>query len=103
MTLWKNNKITPMLLKEIDKPFSNSDYIYEIKFDGVRALIFVSPSYIKIQSRNKEDLTYLFPELQSLKKLVTTNVILLFFFNLPFILIFMSFEIFLLLTFSNNV
>lgn len=64
-----------MLLKEIDKPFNSKDYIFEIKFDGIRSLIFVNNKEIKIQSRNKKDLTYLFPELESIRNIVNKNVI----------------------------
>lgn len=73
--LWKNRDFGPMLLEEIDKPFDSDDYIFEIKFDGFRAIIFASPREVKIQSRNKHDITYLYPELQSIKKFVKKNVI----------------------------
>ena len=47
----KFNHIKPMLLSEEKKPFNNKDYIYEIKFDGIRALIYIDKE-IKIISRN---------------------------------------------------
>jgi len=75
MSIWTNRDFKPMLLKEIDKPFNSKDYIFEIKFDGIRSLIFVNNKEIKIQSRNNKDLTYLFPELESIKKIVNKNVI----------------------------
>lgn len=75
MSLWINRNFKPMLLKEIDKPFNSKDYIFEIKFDGIRSLIFVNNKEIKIQSRNKKDLTYLFPELESIRNIVNKNVI----------------------------
>jgi len=64
-----------MLLKEIDEPFDSDDYIYEIKFDGIRAICYVSPKEITLISRNGKDMTNLFPELQSIKELVHENVI----------------------------
>lgn len=73
--LWKNRDWSVMLLKEIDKPFNSKDYIFELKFDGIRAIIFANKKEVKIQSRNKQDLTPLFPELQEIKKLVTKNTI----------------------------
>lgn len=75
MNLWKNKNFTPMLLEEIKKPFNSVDHIFEIKFDGIRALIFVSPKEIYIQSRNKKDLTPIFPELENIKKLVKNPTI----------------------------
>lgn len=64
-----------MLLKEIKQPFNSDDYVFELKFDGIRGIIFASPKEIKIQSRNGSDLTQLFPELQKIKSLVHTNTI----------------------------
>lgn len=73
--LWKNRDFMPMLLEEVDKPFNSKNYIYEVKFDGARALVFANSKEVKIMSRNKNDVTYLYPELQSIKKLVKGNVI----------------------------
>lgn len=75
MNIWTNRKWKPMLLKEIEKPFDNKEYIYEIKFDGIRAILFVTKNKIKIMSRNNVDLTYLFPELESITKIVKKNTI----------------------------
>lgn len=73
--LWKNRDFSPMLLGEVFEPFNSEDYIFEIKFDGLRAIIFASPKSIKIISRNRVDITHLYPELQSIKKLVKRNTI----------------------------
>lgn len=67
--------IKPMLLKELDKPFNSSDFIFEIKYDGIRSLIYVNNKSIHIMSRNGVDLTYLYPELVSIKEQVKKNVI----------------------------
>lgn len=75
MSIWKNRNFKPMLLKEFNKPFNSEDYIFEVKFDGIRSLIFVNKKEIKIQSRNQKNLTHLFPELKNLKKQVNENVI----------------------------
>lgn len=75
MDIFKDKNFKPMLLKEIDKPFDSSDYLYELKFDGIRALVFVSNKEIRIQSRNKKDITLFFPELLNLKNNLTKNVI----------------------------
>lgn len=75
MNIWENRLWSPMLLKEIKKPFDSNDYLFEVKFDGIRALIFVSPTELTIQSRNKKDITYLFPELKSISSIVDKKVI----------------------------
>ena len=60
-----------MLLKEIEKPFNSDNYIYELKYDGYRAIVYVSNKEVTVRSRNNKDITKLYPELQSLKKLVS--------------------------------
>lgn len=74
-SLWQNRNWGPMLLKEIAKPFDSKDYIYELKFDGIRAICFASPTKVTIISRNQKDITHLFPELQEIKQIVKHNVI----------------------------
>jgi len=69
MNLFKKS-FKPMLLKEIEKPFNNKNYIYEIKFDGIRSLIYVSKTSFKIKSRNELDITHLFPELNKIQEFV---------------------------------
>lgn len=64
-----------MLLNEISEPFDSDDYVFELKFDGVRAIIFASPKGIKVMSRNKKDMTNLFPELSSIKDIVKGCVV----------------------------
>lgn len=73
--IWRNRDFKVMLLKEIDEPFDSDLFIYEIKYDGVRAVMFVSPSEFVIKSRNGKDITNVFPELKSIQKLVKEKVI----------------------------
>ena len=44
-------KLTPMLLHEEFKPFNSRDYLYEIKYDGIRSLIYINKGKIIIKSR----------------------------------------------------
>lgn len=73
--IYTNRNFKPMLLKEIAKPFNSKDYIFEMKFDGIRALIFTDGDEFYIQSRNIKDITYMFPELETIKNLVKSKVI----------------------------
>lgn len=73
--IWKNHAWTPMLLKQIPRPFNSEEFLFELKFDGIRAIIFASSKSLYIQSRNQKDITFLFPELQEIKKLVHKNII----------------------------
>jgi bifunctional non-homologous end joining protein LigD len=64
----------PMLAKPISKPFSGKDWIFEIKWDGFRAIAYVKDDFFSLQSRNGKELKHNFPELQELTKL-SKNVV----------------------------
>lgn len=71
-----NKIVKPMLLSESDTVLENDNYIYEIKFDGIRALIYVMDNNIKIFTRNGKNITNLFPELKVITSSVKKNSIL---------------------------
>lgn len=64
----------PMLAKEVARAFSDKDWIFEIKWDGFRALAYVNET-VSLRSRNNKELIDNFPELTELKQL-TRNVVL---------------------------
>jgi bifunctional non-homologous end joining protein LigD len=64
--------IKPMLATAVDKPFSNNDWVFEVKWDGVRAIAFVRNGIARLQSRNGNDITVTYPEVEdSLQKSLT--------------------------------
>ncbi len=59
----------PMLATLVDKPFDDAEWIFEIKWDGVRALSIIQPGkQVRVRSRNGKDLLPQFPELLDLRK-----------------------------------
>ena len=69
-------ELRPMLLEEIKKPFDSAEYLYEIKFDGFRALIFIDTTNLIILSRNGLILNSIFPELEKIKEIIKGPCIL---------------------------
>jgi bifunctional non-homologous end joining protein LigD len=55
--------IEPMKARLIDSPPRGDDWIYEIKFDGFRALAFKNGESVRLLSRNEKDLGEKFPEI----------------------------------------
>ena len=45
-------KIRPMLATLVDKPFNDADWIFEVKWDGYRAIALMNHDKISLQSRN---------------------------------------------------
>ncbi len=62
--------ITPMLASVSKTPFDDKDWIFEIKWDGYRAIAAVGGKEIKFYSRNGIDFSERFPAIyQALKKI----------------------------------
>jgi bifunctional non-homologous end joining protein LigD len=62
--------IHPMLATAIEKPFDNPDWLFEIKWDGYRAVAFIVDGRVRFVSRNQNDLTGQYPELDTLSKFI---------------------------------
>ncbi|SDE99483.1 non-homologous end-joining DNA ligase [Sporomusa acidovorans] len=60
------SNIKPMLAKTGQLPASQSEYSFEIKWDGIRALFYLQKDGYKVMSRNLKDITFQYPELASL-------------------------------------
>jgi bifunctional non-homologous end joining protein LigD len=54
-------KIKPMLATLADKPFDHDDFIYEIKWDGYRAISYLHKGKVDIRSRNELSFNKKFP------------------------------------------
>lgn len=68
-----NDIIEPMLSDIIDKVPKGDEYLYEVKWDGIRAIISLEDGQIRIRSRNHNDITKQFPELQVADKAFRAN------------------------------
>ncbi|MGA2426135.1 MAG: non-homologous end-joining DNA ligase [Terriglobales bacterium] len=62
--------IHPMLATPIAKAFDNPDWLFELKWDGYRAVAFIDDGRLRLVSRSQNDLTAQFPELGSLPEFV---------------------------------
>src|SRR5205823_5867411 len=62
--------IEPMKAKLVEKPPTAGDWIYELKFDGFRAIALKSDKNVSLFSRNEKKLDARFPEIvDAIKKL----------------------------------
>lgn len=58
--------IKPMLGRLARNAFDSSDHLFELKWDGMRALAFIEGGTLKILSRNGRNITSNFPELSEM-------------------------------------
>lgn len=68
-----NDAIEPMLSDTAERPPVGDNYLYEVKWDGIRALVSLQDGVIKIRSRNQNDITQQFPELLMPEKAFRAN------------------------------
>ncbi len=68
---WKSHTVEPMLAKLVDEPFDDDHFIFEVKWDGYRA-ISETGKKTKLYSRNNQDFSkdyeLIFNELKKIKK-----------------------------------
>jgi bifunctional non-homologous end joining protein LigD len=62
------NQVPVALATLADKPFSNPEWLFEIKWDGERALSFVRDGEVELRSRSGREITQEYPELKELPK-----------------------------------
>jgi len=49
----KEHFIKPMLAREVDTPFDSNEWLFEIKWDGYRAITFIANGDARLVSRNR--------------------------------------------------
>jgi DNA ligase D-like protein (predicted ligase) len=64
----------PMLAQSAQAPFNSKDWIFEIKWDGIRAVSYINAE-LSLKSRNDNELKHNFPELEELKDLAGNAVL----------------------------
>ena len=67
MTLFHERPIRPMMAKTGD-PFDSNNHFFELKWDGLRALMFLQNGKLELQNRNLRDVTASYPEIQTITK-----------------------------------
>jgi DNA ligase D-like protein (predicted ligase) len=61
---WVRDPIEPMLSQSRDEPPDSDKYLFEVKWDGIRAMIALDEGEVRLRSRNQHDITQKFPELR---------------------------------------
>jgi len=69
--------IKPMEPRPAETPFDDPEYVYQIKWDGIRILAFIIKGQVRLQNRKGRDRTAQYPELQQLAELIRSEEALL--------------------------
>jgi DNA ligase D-like protein (predicted ligase) len=69
--------VRPMQAVSAEEPFRSEEYLFEVKWDGLRCLVFVGPGgEVRLQDRGLNDLTGQVPELQGAGRQVAGPAVL---------------------------
>lgn len=68
--------IEPMLATLVDKPFDNGDWVYEVKWDGYRAVAFMHKGDVELKSRNDKSFNEKFYPIYDQLKEIKLNAIM---------------------------
>ena len=69
--------LTPMLAAAGKMPSDGRGWAFELKWDGLRALLYWQPGRLRIQSRNRNDLTSSYPEIRGLSEQLGSREVIL--------------------------
>ncbi len=69
--------IHPMLAESVEEAFDGTEWLFEIKWDGYRAIAFIADGKIRLVSRNQNDLTPRYPELNELSRFIKAKTAIL--------------------------
>ncbi|MGE5424618.1 MAG: non-homologous end-joining DNA ligase [Syntrophothermus sp.] len=68
--------IKPMLAKEIPEPFNDKDWLFEVKWDGYRALALVIHGTVQLYSRYNNLFNRTYPDIVRELSKITSNVVI---------------------------
>ncbi|MES2592645.1 MAG: DNA ligase D [Bacteroidota bacterium] len=71
-----NDYVKPMLAKETDKPFNDKNWVYEIKWDGYRAIADINGTEVSLYSRNGNTFNASYPIVVNALKQLNIHAIL---------------------------
>jgi bifunctional non-homologous end joining protein LigD len=59
-------QVRPMLAKLSVLPENDTDFAYELKWDGIRAIAYIADKKLTLESRNQLNITFRYPEFHTL-------------------------------------
>jgi bifunctional non-homologous end joining protein LigD len=76
MDVFANKNLEPMLFEEAEDVFDSPDYIYELKFDGIRTLAYLDEGETVLLNKRGKYLNPAYPELNKLHQNAKARLII---------------------------
>ncbi|WMC94533.1 DNA ligase [Kineothrix sp. MB12-C1] len=74
--IFDEKNVKPMLISEMKDAFNSPEYIYEIKWDGIRCISFLDNKSVDMRNKRNKIMIPFFPELTDLNKQAKIKCIL---------------------------
>ena len=68
MDLFQDKNISPMLIAQMQEPFDDPEWIYELKLDGCRCIAYLEDNGVILRNKRNMELLPRFPELSGIHK-----------------------------------
>lgn len=76
MNVFEQRNLLPMLITKRVEPFNSPDYIFELKFDGIRCIAYLDDNGTELRNKHNKGLLLRFPEMCDLHKSTKKRCIL---------------------------
>lgn len=76
MDLFQDKNISPMLIAQMQAPFDDPEWIYELKLDGLRCIAYLEKDRVILRNKRNMELLPRFIELNDIYRQVTDRCIL---------------------------
>ena len=77
MNLFEKRDIKVMLISQEKEAFDDTNYIYELKLDGIRCIAYIDKNSVDLRNKRNDKVLFRYPELSNIyKQLNCDNVIL---------------------------
>ena len=76
MDVFQDKDLTPMLIAQMQDPFNDDGWIYELKLDGCRCIGYFDRSGASLRNKRNMELLPRFPELKNLHRSVSERTVL---------------------------
>lgn len=67
----------PMLIANQSEPFNSPEYLFELKFDGIRCLAYIDRKSVDLRNKRNKELINQFPELSNIFPMLMDNAFLM--------------------------
>jgi len=77
MDLFEKKNIKPMLIAEEKEPFDDTNFIYELKLDGIRCIEYLDKNSVELRNKRNDKLLFRYPELANINKQIKCEKVIL--------------------------